>query len=62
MQEVVPKMTELNIICREIQRENILYEPEIETEVHADGKKTSKVVVRVYSDRNNSDTSGVIST
>ena len=51
----MPKLTEINIICREIGRENVYYEPEIVTEVKSDGKKLSKIVVAVYADRNNKD-------
>lgn len=57
---MVPKIAEINTICREIGRENVYYEPEIETEVLSDGRKISKVVIRVYADRNNKDTSGVV--
>lgn len=60
LQEIVPKIAEINTICREIGRENVYYEPEIETEVLSDGRKISKVVIRVYADRNNKDSSGQI--
>lgn len=60
LQEVVPKIAEINTICREIGRENVYYEPEIETEVLSDGRKISKVVIRVYADRNNKDSSGIV--
>ena len=33
LQEVVPKIAEINTICREVYRENITYEPDIQTEV-----------------------------
>ena len=60
LQEVVPKIAEINTICREIGRENVYYEPEIETEVLSDGRKISRVVIRVYADRNNKDSSGIV--
>ena len=44
----MPKIAEINTICREIGRENVYYEPEIQTEVLSDGRKLSKVVIRVY--------------
>jgi len=56
----VPKIAEINTICREIGRENVYYEPEIETEVLSDGRKISRVVIRVYADRNNKDSSGIV--
>ena len=33
LQEIVPKISELNTVCREIGRESVFYEPEILTEV-----------------------------
>ena len=60
LQEIVPKIAELNTICLEVYRENVVYEPEIVTEVQDDGSKLSHVVVRVYPDRNARDESGVI--
>lgn len=60
MQEVVPKIAEINTICREINRENVYYEPEIVTDVQSDGRKLSRVVIVVYGDRNNRDTKGII--
>ena len=57
----MPKLAEINIICREIGRENIYYEPEILTEVKSDGKKLSKIVVAVYADRNNKDSKSQVS-
>lgn len=61
LQEVVPKIAEMNTICREVYRDNITYEPDIQTEVRPDGSKVSKVMVRVYPDRNNREESAVIS-
>ena len=60
LQEIVPKIAEVNTICREIGRETVLYEPEIATEVKTDGSKESRVVVRVYPDRTSKEESGVI--
>ena len=60
LQELVPKINEANIICRELKRENIMYKPDIFTEVNADGSRSSKVQVKVYQDRNNEDTASVI--
>ena len=56
----MPKIAEINTICREIGRDNVYYEPEIETEVLSDGRKISRVVIRVYADRNNKDSSGIV--
>lgn len=39
LQEIVPKINEINMICREIGRDNVMYEPEIDTEVFPDGRK-----------------------
>lgn len=60
LQELVPKINEANIICRELKRETIMYKPDIVTEVNADGSRTSKVQVKVYQDRNNEDTASMI--
>jgi hypothetical protein len=51
LQEIVPKLNEVNMICREVGREHILYDPDIMTEFNADGTRQSKVAVRVYPDR-----------
>jgi hypothetical protein len=56
----VPKIAEINTVCREIDRENVYYEPEIVTDVQSDGRKLSRVVVCVYQDRNNRDSKGTI--
>lgn len=53
-------MAEINTICREINRDNVYYEPEIVTDVQSDGRKLSRVVIVVYADRNNRDTKGII--
>ena len=60
LQEIVPKIAEANQICREIGRESVFYEPEIQTDILPDGRKVSRVVVRVYADRNVKDESGLI--
>lgn len=60
LQELVPKINEANIICRELKRDLIMYKPDIFTEVLADGSRQSKVRVKVYQDRNNEDTSSMI--
>ena len=60
LQEIVPKIAEINTICREIGRESVFYEPEIVTDVKTDGTKESKVVVRVYPNRADRDESGQI--
>lgn len=60
LQEVVPKIAEINTICREIGRELIYYEPDISTEVKSDGTKVSRVVVKVFPDRTNREESGSI--
>lgn len=56
----MPKIAEINTICREIDRENVYYEPEIVTDVQSDGRKLSRVVISVYADRNNRDSKGQI--
>lgn len=56
----MPKIAEINTICSEIGRENVKYEPDIETQVKNDGTKHSRVVVRVYPDKTNRDESGLI--
>lgn len=60
LQEIVPKIAEMNTICREVFRENVFYQPKITTEVKADGSKISKVQVQVFPDRNNQDESQII--
>ena len=60
LQELVPKINESNIICRELKRDNIMYKPDIFTEVTPDGSRISRVQVKVYQDRNNEDTASVI--
>ena len=50
----------MNQICREINRDNVLYEPEIITDILPDGRKVSKVMVRVYADKNVKEESGLI--
>lgn len=44
----MPKVAELNAICGELGKDNFLYEPEIVTEISGDGKRESRVVLRVY--------------
>ena len=56
----MPKIAEINTICREIGGENVFYEPEIVTDVKPDGTKLSRVVIRVYPDRKNKDESSSI--
>jgi hypothetical protein len=43
LQEIVPKIAEVNTLCRECFRENVFYQPTIVTEVKADGSKISRV-------------------
>lgn len=50
---IVPKIAEINAICVEFGKEQFLYEPEIITEIQQDGRRVSRVVVRVYVDKNN---------
>jgi hypothetical protein len=40
-----------------LNREPYYYEPEITTEVMPDGRKISKVVIRVYPDKSNKEVS-----
>lgn len=57
LQEAIPKIAEVNNICQELNREPYYYEPEITTEVMPDGRKISKVVIRVYPDKSNKEVS-----
>ena len=49
----MPKIAEINAICGELGKDKFLYEPEIITEIQQDGKRVSRVVVRVYPDKGN---------
>lgn len=60
LQEIVPKIAEINSICREVYRDDVLYEPFIQTEVRQDGTKVSQVAIKVYPDRNNLDESSLL--
>ena len=60
MQEIVPIIAETNTICREIGKEQIYYEPDLQLEVKSDGTKVARVVVKVYPDRLNKEECGVI--
>jgi hypothetical protein len=51
LQEIVPKIAEINAICGELGKEDFLYEPEIITEIKEDGRRVSRVIVRVYVNR-----------
>jgi hypothetical protein len=51
LQEIVPKIAETNAICAELGKEDFLYEPEIITEIKEDGRRVSRVIVRVYVNR-----------
>ena len=53
--EIVPKISEINNICVELRRDSYSYEPYIKTDVLSDGRKVSKVVCKVFPDRNNRD-------
>lgn len=58
--EGIPKIAELNTIAKECFREGVFYEPHIQTEVKGDGAKISKMMVRVYPDRNNLEESSLL--
>ena len=60
LQEIVPIIAETNTICREIGKEQIYYEPDLQLEVKSDGTKVARVVVKVYPDRLNKEECGVI--
>lgn len=60
LQEIVPMIAEANTICREVDKEQVFYEPDINTEVKPDGTKVSRVVVKVYPDRTNREEFGMI--
>ena len=47
----MPKVAELNAISIELGKDNFLYEPEILTTIKADGKRESRVVLRIYYDK-----------
>ena len=48
----MPRIAEVNAICGELGKDNFLYEPEIITEIQQDGRKISRIVIRVYVDKN----------
>lgn len=56
----MPIIAEMNTICREIGKEQIYYEPDIQLEVKSDGQKVARVVVKVYPDRINKEEVGII--
>ena len=60
LQEIVPIIAETNTICREIGKEQVYYEPDLQLEVKSDGTKVARVVVKVYPDRLNKEECGVI--
>lgn len=60
LQEAIPKIAEVNNICQELNREPYHYEPEITTEVLPDGRKVSRVVIKVYPDKNNKEISATL--
>ena len=62
LQEIVPKISETNLICGEIGKENFLYQPEIVTQITQEGKRVSRVVVRVYVNKNQKDVYGQLET
>lgn len=49
----MPKIAEVNAICGELGKENYFYEPEIITQIQQDGTRQSRVVIRVYMNREN---------
>lgn len=51
----------MNAICAELGRESFLYEPEITTEILQDGKRDSRVVLRVYPNKSNKEIFGSLS-
>lgn len=55
LQEIVPKISEVNLICGEIGKQDFLYEPEILTQITQEGKRVSRVVVRVYVNKEHKD-------
>ena len=58
--EIVPKIAEVNNVCQELRRGDYYYEPAITTEVLNDGRKVSKVVCKVYPNRNNKDVYNIL--
>ena len=58
--ELVPKIAEINNICLELKRSEYTYEPAITTEVMNDGRKVSRVVVKVYPQRGNRDVFNIL--
>jgi len=58
--EIVPKIAEVNNICLELKRDDYHYEPAITTEVLNDGRKVSRVVCKVYPNKNNKDVFNIL--
>ena len=58
--EIVPKIAEVNNMCQELRRGEYFYEPAITTEVLNDGRKVSRVVCKVYPNRNNRDIFNIV--
>jgi hypothetical protein len=58
--EIVPKIAEINSICQELKRDSYYYEPSIKLDVLSDGRKVSRVVCKVYPDRNNRDVFNIL--
>lgn len=50
LNEVVPKIVEINAMCREMGRNSYAYCPEIVTSIRRDGRRYSRIVVRFYPD------------
>ena len=54
LQELVPKLTEVNAICEELGK-RFIYEPGIITEIQLDGRRMSRVIIKVYVDKDKKD-------
>ena len=60
LQELMPKIKELNQICKELKRDKVRYETAIQNEVRPDKTKISKIVIKVFENYENQEEFGQI--
>ena len=60
LQELIPKIKELNQICKELGRDKVRYETAIVNEVRPDRTKLSKIIIKVFEDYDNQEEYGQI--
>ena len=60
LQELIPKIKELNQICKELGRDKVRYETAIINEVRPDRTKLSKIIIKVFEDYDNQEEYGQI--